>query len=263
MTAIDELDSVVAPMLADAGAIALRWFRSGLTADDKGGAAGYDPVTEADRGIEDLLRERLSDEFPDHEIVGEERGATGPQGRFRWLIDPIDGTKAFVSGSPLWGILLGLSVDGQPAAGWMHQPYLGETFAAIGAEAWFERQGARRPLVSRQDVDLSEAIMYVTFPGMFTTADERGAFSRLADTVRLVRFGGDCYSYCLLALGFVDLIVEASLQAYDIVPLIPIVQAAGGVVSDADGQLPLKGGFVVAAANPALHRQALAMINGA
>ena len=111
----------------------LRWFRSGLAADDKGGGAGYDPVTEADRGVEDLLRERLSEEFPDHEIVGEERGAAGPQGRFRWLIDPIDGTKAFVSGSPLWGILLGLSVDGQPAAGWMHQPYLGEK-TAIGVE---------------------------------------------------------------------------------------------------------------------------------
>jgi len=263
MNEIDELDSVVAPMLVDAGAIALRWFRTSLTVHDKGGAGSYDPVTEADRGIEDLLRGRLSEEFPDHEIVGEERGASGPPGRFRWLIDPIDGTKAFVSGSPLWGILLGLSVDGQPAAGWMHQPYLGETFGAVGAEAWFERSGVRRSLASRQQVELSEAIMYVTFPGMFTTADERGAFARLADTVRLVRFGGDCYSYCLLALGFVDLIVEASLQAYDIVPLIPIVQAAGGIVTDAEGRLPLNGGFVVAAANPELHRQALELINRA
>ena len=135
---IGRLDSSVSAMLADAGHIALRYFRTAIEPDDKGGVHGFDPVTEADRGVEDLLRARLHDEFGDHEILGEERGSSGTPGRYRWLIDPIDGTKAFVTGSPLWGILLGLLDDGKPVAGWMHQPYIGETFAR------FRRRARRR-----------------------------------------------------------------------------------------------------------------------
>ena len=141
-----DVDAAVATMLADAGQIALRYFRTAIDADDKGGVHGFDPVTEADRGVEDLLRARLHDEFGDHEVLGEERGSSGTPGRYRWLIDPIDGTKAFVTGSPLWGILLGLLDDGKPVAGWMHQPYIGETFAGFvggdAAQAWVERDGA-------------------------------------------------------------------------------------------------------------------------
>jgi myo-inositol-1(or 4)-monophosphatase len=259
------LDARVSAMLADAGQLALQYFRTAIEPDDKGGVHGFDPVTEADRGVEDLLRARLHDEFGDHEVLGEERGSSGTPGRYRWLIDPIDGTKAFVTGSPLWGILLGLLDDGKPVAGWMHQPYIGETFAGFvgggAAQAWVERDGERTPLATRNRRSIAEAQMYTTFPGMFWQDDERAAFDRLSDTVQLARFGGDCYAYCLLAMGQIDLVVEASLQPYDIVALIPIVEAAGGIVTGRHGDSAAGGGFVVASANEQIHEQALAVLN--
>ena len=266
---IGRLDRSVSAMLADAGQIALRYFRTAIEPDDKGGVHGFDPVTEADRGVEDLLRARLHDEFGDHEILGEERGSSGTPGRYRWLIDPIDGTKAFVTGSPLWGILLGLLDDGKPVAGWMHQPYIGETFGGFGggfvggdaAQAWVQRDGERTPLATRNRRSIADAQMYTTFPGMFSLDDERAAFERLSSTVQLARFGGDCYAYCLLAMGQIDLVVEASLQPYDIVALIPIVEAAGGIVTGRHGESAAGGGFVVASANEQIHEQALAVLN--
>lgn len=249
-------------LLADAGKIALEWFRTELGADDKGGAAGYDPVTVADRDIEELLRGRLSERFPDHEIVGEEFGTTGAPGRYRWLIDPIDGTKAFVTGSPLWGTLLGLLDAGRPVAGWIHQPYLEETFVGIdGRGAWLDRRGERRRLRTRQGVGLRSAVLYCTTPTTFTDPAERAMFERLAAAVRLVRFGGDCYAYAQLAMGHVDLVLDTGLQPYDIVPLIPIVKAAGGVVTGRHGESAVDGGFVIAAATPEIHEQALAELN--
>lgn len=255
-----ELDWVT-PLLTEAGDIALRSFRTAMDPIDKGGEAGYDPVTAADRDIEKLIRTRLSAQFGDHEIVGEEAGTSGTPGRYRWLIDPIDGTKAFITGSPLWGILLGLLDDGHPVAGWMHQPYIGEMFFAVDHEAWLVRGEHRRRLETRRGVDLGDGAMYTTFPGMFTTDDDREAFARLTSAIRLARFGGDCYAYGLLALGQIDLVVEAGLQPYDIVPLIPIVEAAGGVVTGRHGEPAVNGGFVVAAATPEIHAEALSVIN--
>jgi myo-inositol-1(or 4)-monophosphatase len=252
--------AAIEPLLEQAAALALRWFRSELGVDDKGGALGYDPVTEVDRGIETLLRAGLSARFPSHAIVGEEHGRSGPaEARVAWLIDPIDGTRAFVSGAPEWGTLVGLQVDGRPAAGWAEIPYLGERFSGVAGQGWFQRGGARRPLRARAAATLDTAVLRCTHPAMFA-AGERAAFERLAGRVRLQRWGGDCYSYCLLALGCVDLVVEASLQPYDIVPLVPIIEAAGGVVTDLDGNPPRSGGMVVAAANPALHAGALAVL---
>jgi myo-inositol-1(or 4)-monophosphatase len=255
-------DATVRALLPDASKVALRHFRTDLAADDKGGAQGYDPVTEADRGIEDLLRDGLSAVFPDHRIVGEERGTTGPaDATVEWVIDPIDGTKAFVTGATGWGVLIGLVVDGVAAAGWMLQPYLGELFSAVAGDARFERGDEQRVLRTSATTRLDEATVYSTHPSMFTTPDEQAAYARIAAATRLQRFGGDCYSYGLLALGFVDLVVESSMQPYDIVALIPIVEAAGGVITDRSGASPLDGGFVVAAATPDLHAQALALAN--
>jgi myo-inositol-1(or 4)-monophosphatase len=257
-----EADALVRATLPAAAEIALRHFRAGGEAEDKGGAAGYDPVTVADRDIEALLRAAITERFPDHRVVGEEQGTTGPAGAAaEWVIDPIDGTKAFVTGVPAWGTLLGLVVDGAAVAGWLHQPFLGETFAAVDGAGTYERHGERRPLQSRPTTLLADARMYTTHPSMFRTASEQAAFARLAEAVQLQRFGGDCCSYGLLALGCVDLVVEASLQAYDIVALIPIVEAAGGVITDRDGRPPLQGGFVIAAATPELHAAALTLAN--
>lgn len=260
---LEGLADVVAPILLRAGELALRQFRTGVRAEDKGGAAGWDPVTEADLAVEALLRTELGRRFPGHQIVGEEHGASGPaSAQVRWFIDPIDGTKAFVTGVPAWGVLLGLTVDDRPVAGWLRQPYLEETFAGVGGRAWFERRGERRPLATSGTRDLADASLYATHPSMFETPDERAAFERIAAAVRLSRFGGDCYSYALLALGQIDLVVEASLQPYDIVPLVPIVEGAGGTITDRDGKTPVQGGFVVAAATAELHARALEIVNG-
>jgi len=257
---LERIDATVRPLVNAAGDIALRYFRAPLAVDDKGSPNGFDPVTEADRRTETYLRLELAALFPEAQIVGEEGGTTGPDGRLRWVIDPIDGTKAFVTGVPAWGVLVGLMVDGRPVAGWCRQPYLDETFAAVAGRGWLEHDGTRRPLSTSPTTDLGAASMYSTHPGMFATPGEHAAFEGLAARVRLQRFGGDCYSYCLLALGHIDLVVESDLQPYDIVALIPIVEAAGGVVSGPDGELPVDGGFVIAAATPELHAQALDVV---
>jgi histidinol phosphatase-like enzyme (inositol monophosphatase family) len=255
-----EADALVRSVLPATGAIALEHFRTGVVAEDKGGRTGYDPVTIADREIEARLRAAIGQRFPDHRIVGEEQGTTGPvDAVVEWVIDPIDGTKAFVTGVPAWGTLIGLVVDGAAVAGWLHQPYLDELYAAVDGRGAVEHAGQRQPLATRPTTHLSDARMYTTHPSMFATPSEQAAFDRLARAVQLQRFGGDCCSYGLLAVGCIDLVVEASLQAYDIVALIPIVEAAGGVITDLDGATPLAGGFVIAAATPELHAAALAL----
>lgn len=252
------LDETIGPLVRRAGEIALGQFRAApAVADKAGGRGSFDPVTEADRRTERFLREELTARYPAARIVGEEGGATGPAGPVQWLIDPIDGTRAYITGVPMWGVLLGLEVDGRAVAGWCRQPYLDETFAAVDGRGWLDHAGRRRPLGTRRTTDLAEASMYSTHPSMFSTPWARAAFDAIAGRVRLQRFGGDCYSYCLLALGAIDLVVEADLQPYDIVPLVPIVEAAGGVVTGPQGATPRQGGFVVAAATPELHARAL------
>ena len=252
-----------AALMPEAGRIALAHFRQPLAVEDKRSRGEFDPVTEADRAIESLISQRLRERYPDHGIVGEEHGSIAGNSRWSWIIDPIDGTRAFISGVPAWGTLLGLRCDGIPVAGLVHQPYLGETFAGSAAGGWFERGGERRTLATRSDVRLAEATLYCTHPSMFANAANLAAFERVAARARLARFGGDCYSYCLLALGCIDLVIEDTLQPYDIQPLIPLVESAGGVVSGAHGGSANAGGFVVAAANAALHAEVLDLLGEA
>ena len=255
MSEIDDYLAFGRDVLADAGTIAARHFRGGAPAANKRGAGGYDPVTEADRGVEARVRERIAARFPDHGIVGEEYGVTTGSSAWSWIVDPIDGTRAFVMGLPVWGCLLGLLRDGEPVAGLMHQPVLEETFSGDGQGAWIDRGGERRPIRVRADAGLEDAILVATHPEMFKAAD-LARFDALAGRVRLMRYGGDCYNYCLLAHGLVDIVVEDRLKAYDIQPLVPIVRGAGGIVTDRAGGTPREG-FVVAAASAELHRQAL------
>jgi myo-inositol-1(or 4)-monophosphatase len=249
--------------LAEAAApIALRYFRVPLDVQNKRSGDGFDPVTCADREVETFIRNAIAARFPDHGIIGEEHGRTSGTSRWEWIIDPIDGTRSFISGSPAWGTLIGLMHDTQPIAGVVHIPYLRESFFGDSTGAWTQRDAERSPLRTRSTATLGDAILYCTHPATFTDAGSRQAFARVAERCRMLRYGGDCYSYCMLALGQLDLIIEGSLQPYDIIPIIPIITAAGGVISSAGGGSAQHGGVIVAAANAALHEQALALMNG-
>jgi myo-inositol-1(or 4)-monophosphatase len=173
----------------------------------------------------------------------------------KWVIDPIDGTRAFMSGMPAWGTLLGLTNNGSATIGVVHQPYLEETFYGDRERAWLKRRGTTARIHARDTQAVADAVLYSTHPNLFTVAADRQAFDALAGQVRMMRFGGDCYSYCLLALGQLDLVVEAGLKPHDIVPLIPVIEGAGGIVTDWEGGDPHQGGRILAAAGAVLHRQ--------
>jgi myo-inositol-1(or 4)-monophosphatase len=260
---IEERIGVALPLVEEAGRLALRHFRQPIAVENKLGPGAFDPVTAADRDVEALIRAGLGRAWPDSPIHGEEQGMTPGTSEWSWAIDPIDGTRAFISGMPAWGILLGLLKAGRPVAGIMRQPYLDETFLGGPSGAWLLRGGSRAPLRASGKASLGEAILYSTSPRMFAEPAGQAGFDRVSAAVRMTRFGGDCYSYCLLAAGFVDLVIESGLQAYDIVPLMPIIEAAGGVVTGPEGEPPLHGGTVIAAASPALHAAALALMRAA
>ena len=262
MTTFDiEADAeAITELVRRASRRSLDWYRQPMAIDNKlatSDGGGFDPVTAADRAVEDEIRAGLGELFPGHAILGEERGETGA-GPIRWVIDPIDGTRAFITGQPMWGTLLGLQVDGRPVAGWMHQPVLDETHIATPSGGRLMRNGDTIPLRSTGTTELADAVLFCTSPDMFAPGAEAEAFADLSACVRLTRFSGDCVNYGLLAAGMVDLVVENQLAAYDIIPLIPIVEAAGGIITDLAGQSPVDGGFVVAAATPELHQAALA-----
>lgn len=243
-----------------AGTTARTYFRRPVTIENKAGG-GFDPVTSADRAIETLLRDAILERYPEHGIVGEEAAARAAQSRYTWLIDPIDGTRSFMTGSPLWGTLIGLVRDGMPLLGVLCQPVLDEVFLGGPGGTWLIRGDRRERLGTRQCHELSQASLACTHPDLFAGA-AADAFTALAKRCLMSRFGGDCYNYAMLAAGFIDLVVEGELKAYDIVPLIPVVEGAGGVVSDWQGRPALNGGLVVAAATPELHARALDVLNG-
>lgn len=248
-------------VIEQAGRIALQYFRTDLEVINKAKKRKYDPVTRADREIETYIRNRIRESYPDHALIGEEYGSEQGRGSMAWLIDPIDGTKGFLSGSPMWGILLGL-VDGDDCIlGLARQPFLGETYVGSLEGASVLSGAGRTALATRDTERIADAVLCCTHPNMFLTEQSRQAFDRVAQACRFSRFGTDCYGYCLLARGFVDLVVEGDLEPYDIIPLIPIIEAAGGVVSDWKGGAALKGGTIVAAANRALHEQAIRLLS--
>jgi myo-inositol-1(or 4)-monophosphatase len=252
----------VAHAIADrTGTVILPHFRTNLKIDHKGGSA-FDPVTEADRAAETVVKSTLAEIYPAHGVNGEEFGSSGTDAEYCWIIDPIDGTRAFIMGQPLWGTLIGVVKDGRPLLGLMDQPFTGERFWSGEEQAWFRHQGAERPIRTRPCRDLTEALLAATSPDLFTSEEEQARFEAISGAVRLRRFGGDCYNYCLLALGQIDLVVEAGLKEFDILPLIPIIERAGGVVSTWDGGDPRSGGHILAAGDPRLHAQAVSVLSG-
>ena len=247
--------------LADrAGAVILPHFRSGGPVDHKGGDL-FDPVTTADRSSEMAIREGLAELHPLHGIVGEEFGALRRDAEYCWIVDPIDGTRAFIVGQPLWGTLIGLTHKGAPLLGLMDQPFVGERFFSGEREAFLRHGGTTRSMRARACPALRDALLTASSPDLFTTAEERERFAALERAVRFRRFGGDCYNYCLLALGQIDLVVEAGLQTYDIMPLIPIIERAGGIVTTWDGGDASAGGRIIAAGDKRLHQAAMELLS--
>ena len=238
-----------------AGLVTLPYFRVKVAVENKREGAGFDPVTAADRAAETLIREALAQDHPEHGIYGEEFGLQSGNG-LTWVIDPIDGTRAFIMGQLHWGVLLGLFDGDRPIVGACHQPYVGETFYGDTHSAWLRKGDHQERLATRRCERLDDAVLGSTGSEWFTAAKLQ-QYNRLFNRVKLRKFGGDCYIYCLLAMGFIDLVVESGLQAYDIQALIPIVEGAGGVVTDWQGGNPSLGGDVIASGDPRLHEAAL------
>jgi histidinol phosphatase-like enzyme (inositol monophosphatase family) len=230
-----------------------RFRRNGAIANKY--TEGFDPVTEADREAEQAIRRLIRAEFPGHGILGEEYGIENEASPLRWIIDPIDGTRSFISGMPLWGTLVGLTDGGEAVAGMMSQPFTGEFFFAADGRSTYEGPGGGRSLSTRKTTALSEATLCTTTPALFS-GRQREIYDDLEGRVRLARYGTDCYAYAMLAAGNIDLVVETRLQPYDIVALIPIIEMAGGVITTWDGGPAEKGGNIVAAATPELHAAA-------
>lgn len=237
----------------------LHHFRSmALVSDDKGGGA-FDPVTVADRAAEKAMRAVLAKARPDDAILGEEFGATVGTTGLTWVLDPIDGTRGYISGTPTWGVLISVADETGPLFGLIDQPYICERFA--GGFGVAERTGplGTHPLVSRKGRSLADATVLTTFPEV-GTADEGRAFHAVAGRAKLTRYGMDCYGYALLAAGQVDLVIEAGLNAYDIQAPIAVIHAAGGIVTDWEGGPVHDGGRALAAATPELHAAAMAIL---
>ncbi len=242
-------------------AVTLGHFRRNLAVDNKA-HSGFDPVTEADRACEALIREQLISSLPGHGVFGEEAGYTPGESGLTWVVDPIDGTRSFVCGVPLWGTLVGLS-DGQlPVLGVLYQPFSDELFVGSRLGGQVERGGVVEPLRVSAVTKVSDARLFCTSYDIFSAA-ERAQFDAVSERARLMRMGADCYAYGLLAAGHVDLIVEAGLQCYDVYALIPIVESAGGVITNWSGEDPSRGGTIVAASTPELHAQALDLLQRA
>lgn len=238
----------------------LRHFRrAGLETDDKGGAAGFDPVTEADRAAEAAMRDVLAARRPEDGIIGEEHGAKPGTSGLTWVLDPIDGTRGFISGTPSWGMLIGLCDEGGVRLGLIDQPYIGERFLGGLGQARASGPLGDAPLKARAPRPLSEAVLFSTFPEI-GSAEERAAFARVAQSCKLTRYGMDCYGYALIALGQVDLVIEAGLQSYDVCGPIGVVEAAGGIVTDWRGGPAHEGGRIIAAANAEIHAEAMARL---
>lgn len=227
-----ELEAFLLELNRASAEVILPLFRAAHGLVDKGGARGFDPVTEADKGGEAAIRRLIAERYPDHGVIGEEWGEDRPDADWVWVLDPVDGTRAFIAGLPLWTTLIGLRFQGRPVLGSIGQPYLGEVF--LGHEGGARRIGREgtSPLRVRECPNLTDAIIATTDPeGCFDGA-ELGAWRQVRAAARLARLGCDAYAYAMVAAGTMDLVVEAGLQSWDIDCAIPLIAGAGGVVTD-------------------------------
>lgn len=249
-----------AHVLADAARqVTLSYFRRPLAIENK---ADSSPVTIADKSTEALLREHINQRYPDHGIIGEEHAEQTGAGIYEWILDPIDGTRSFISGYPLYGTLICLLKDGAPIVSIIDMPAQDERFFATAESQTCYRKGNTEQLLHTSHCrHIAEAMLFSTDATMFN-AGEDAQIADLRQAVAMVRYNGDCYLYAMLAAGWIDIVLEADLKVYDFLPLMLVVQQAGGVISDWQGEPLTKHsqGQVLATANPTLHQAALSLI---
>lgn len=248
--------------LAEAARAAiLPHFRTAMAVDAKG-AGAFDPVTEADRGAERAMRALIEQRFPSHGIVGEEYGEKPSKDGWGWTLDPVDGTRAFISGLPLWGTLIALTFEGRPLIGVIDQGFLDERYTGFPGGARVTTRGVTRPLAARTCAHLKDATVATTDPFLFDGA-EAGGFEMVRRAARLARYGCDCYAYAMLADGRIDLVIESGLKPWDIQALIPVIEGAGGMVTNWRGGPAWGGGQVIASGDAGPHEQALVALKRA
>ena len=248
------LDAFLLTLNAAAGEAILPLFRADHGLDDKGGPGAFDPVTQADRGAEASIRGLIETTFPEHGVIGEEYGRDRDDAEFVWVLDPVDGTRAFIAGLPLWTTLIGLRWQGEPVLGSIGQAFLGEVFigSAAGSRR-IDRDGSQTPLRARACPSLSAAIIATTDPETCFTQPEQAAWSQLRAATRLARLGCDAYAYAMVAAGTMDMVVEAGLKCWDIDAAIPLIEGAGGDVTDWRGAaVGSEGGQIVIVGDRAL-----------
>jgi myo-inositol-1(or 4)-monophosphatase len=266
MTAID-FAAFVDELANVSGETIRPFFRSALGGEslgleNKSHSGGFDPVTAADRAAEAAMRALIKRTFPEHGVVGEEFGADNADAEYVWVLDPIDGTKSFICGMPVWGTLIALTRRGEPIYGMMHQPFTREHFAGDCSAANYRGPAGGRALRARACAGLEDAVLLTTSPLLMNDADRR-SFARVEQAVRLSRYGGDCYAYCVLAAGHIDLVIETELKPHDVLALIPIIEGAGGIITTWENGRPYSGGRIIAAGDRRTHAAAMALLAGA
>jgi len=251
-----------AKKMADRSAVEImRLFRQEIDIANKEGDEGFDPVTDADRTAERVMREMVKKHWPDHDFFGEEFENQNRNAEYQWCVDPIDGTRSFIMGIPTWGTLIGLKKSGLPYLGLMNQPFTSERYWSTETETHYSGPDGAKKLSTRHCDNIENAILATTDPGLFQDGVEKESFAKVATRTRLNRYGSDCYAYCMLASGTCDVIVEAGLKPFDIMALIPIVENAGGRVTTWTGDDPSNGGRILATGDRALHDKVLDLLN--
>lgn len=255
-----ELRDVAESMADAAREVTLHYFRSDALAVDNKEAGGFDPVTLADREAEQAMRAILAERRPDDAVFGEEYGHSEGSSGLTWVLDPIDGTRAFISGIPSWGVLIGLDAGQGPVLGIVDQPFTGERFYGGFGRADWQRGADKRRMSVRRCSSLAEATLMSTFPEVGSPA-EGAAFAAVSKHCKLTRYGLDCYAYALLAMGQIDLVIEAGLNAYDVQGPIAVIEGAGGIVTNWQGGTAHQGGQILAAGDARVHEAALKILN--
>jgi myo-inositol-1(or 4)-monophosphatase len=249
--------------LADtSGAVIRPLFRQRIDVAHKHGRHDFDPVTEADKGAERAIREVVARERPNDGVLGEEFPETPGTSGYRWILDPVDGTRAFITGRHEWGSLIALEKDGKPMLGILDQPVLGERFVGVNGVSHLIQAGKASRLEVRPCASIADAVLCATDPGAYFSKEQLSAFARVERLAKMTRYGGDCYLFAALALGFVDVVIEANFNAWDVAALIPLVEGAGGVITSWDGESAQDGRTILASGDRRVHAEAMKLLAG-